>query len=217
MLSVFSIGLVKALSLATVLRPCSARAASKSLLPDHPVLKPPNPAESVVIGVVGRAFGVKGWCWITTYTRPADGITRYRQWFVRPPKDGAGTEKDGTWFRVTKFAAQSQGIVAKLEGVDDRTQAEALTGSEIYVPVDALPKAAEGEYYWRDLTGCRVDHVSGQHFGVVQELLETGANDVLVVGGEGQRERLIPFIPDDVLVSIDLDQRLIVVDWDPDF
>lgn len=179
------------------------------------MLKTPNPAESVVIGVVGRAFGVKGWCWLTSYTRPAEGITQYRQWFVCPP--GEEAEKGGKWYRVTKFAAQSQGIVAKLEGVDDRTQAEALTGFEIRVSVDALPKVAEGEYYWRDLTGCRVEHVSGQHFGVVQELIETGANDVLVVGGDGQRERLIPFIPDDVLVSIDLDQRLIVVDWDPDF
>lgn len=191
--------------------------ASKPQLLNRSVLKPPSPAESVVIGVVGRAFGVKGWSWITTYTRPADGITQYRQWFIRSPAGSGGAGKDGKWYRVAKFAAQSQGIVAKLEGVDDRTQAEALTGAEIHVPIDALPKVAEGEYYWRDLTGCRVEHVSGQHFGVVQELLETGANDVLVVGGEGQRERLIPFIPDDVLVSIDLDQRLIVVDWDPDF
>lgn len=178
------------------------------------MLKPPSPADSVVIGVIGRAFGVKGWSWITTYTRPADGITQYRQWFVRSPADGGDA---GKWYRVTKFAAQSQGVVAKLEGIDDRTQAEALTGAEILVPTDALPKVAEGEYYWRDLTGCRVQHVSGQDFGVVQELLETGANDVLVVGGDGQRERLIPFIPDEVLVSINIDQRLIVVDWDPDF
>lgn len=189
----------------------------------------PSPAESVVIGAVGRAFGVKGWCWVTPYTRPPEGIKQYRRWFLRSPSDGRGVnpvsqrsdtqgpDSEGQWYTVAKFATQSQGIVAKLDGVDDRTQAEALTGAEIRVPVEALPKAAKGEYYWRDLIGCRVDHVSGQQFGVVQEILETGANDVLVVGGEGQRERLIPFIPNDVLVSIDVNQRLIVVDWDPDF
>lgn len=190
---------------------------SKSPLPDHTVSKPLDTADSVVIGVVGRAFGVKGWCWITPYTRPADGITQYRQWFIQQPADGGVVGGVGAWYRVAKFATQSKGIVAKLDAVNDRSQAEALTGAEIRVSVDALPKVADGEYYWRDLTGCRVEHISGQNFGVVQELLETGANDVLVVGGDGQRERLIPFIPDDVLVSISLEQHLIVVDWDPDF
>ena len=182
---------------------------------------PLNPAESVVIGVFGRAFGIKGWCWITSYTRPTDGITQYREWFVSPPSAETKTPVAlrGDWLKVTAFASQSNGIVAKLSGVDNRTQAEALTGAQIWVPAQAMPKPAEGEYYWRDLIGCQVVHVSGQVFGLVSELIETGANDVLVVqSSEGEaRERLIPFIPDAVLVSIDLAGRVITVDWDPEF
>ncbi|OYV28822.1 MAG: hypothetical protein B7Z82_01770 [Halothiobacillus sp. 20-54-6] len=181
------------------------------------VKNPPNPAESVVVGTFGRAFGIKGWCWVTSYTRPIDGITQYREWFVVPQGGAAGLQ--GLWMKVATFASQSNGIVAKLQGVDNRTQAEALTGAQILVPVQAFPKPAEGEYYWRDLVGCQVVHVSGQLFGVVQELIETGANDVLVVqstDGE-KRERLIPFIPDTVLIAIDLTRRVITVDWDPEF
>lgn len=171
----------------------------------------PSPVEPVVIGEIGRAFGVKGWLWVTSHTRPDLGIQRYKRWYV--VTDGPG--RPGQWMKVTTFAKQSKGVVAKLLGVDDRTQAESLTGRQIIIPLADLPRAGEGEYYWRDLVGCRVEHVSGQAFGIVQELMETGANDVLVV--QGDRERLIPFIPDEVLISIDLDLRLIVVDWDPDF
>ncbi|HQS01810.1 MAG TPA: ribosome maturation factor RimM [Halothiobacillus sp.] len=182
---------------------------------------PPNPAESVVVGTFGRAFGIKGWCWITAYTRPIEGITQYREWFVAPPVDEGKTPVSlrGDWVKVSAFASQSNGLVAKLAGVDNRTQAEALTGSQIWVSAQAIPKAAEGEYYWRDLIGCQVIHLSGQVFGTVHELIETGANDVLVVQStEGEkRERLIPFIPDAVLISIDLTQRVITVDWDPEF
>ncbi|MDA3877508.1 MAG: ribosome maturation factor RimM [Halothiobacillus sp.] len=170
-----------------------------------------SPIDPIVIGVIGRAFGIKGWVWVSSHTRPEDGIQRYKRWYVAPDATGAS----GQWIKVSTFAKQSNGIIAKLQGVDDRTHAEALTGKHVIVSAADLPKAAEGEYYWRDLVGCRVEHVSGQLFGEVQELIETGANDVLVV--EGDRERLIPFIPDQVLVSIDLDKRLIVVDWDPDF
>lgn len=169
-----------------------------------------RPEDPLVIGEVGRAFGIKGWFWVTSHTRPAEGIQRYKCWYLAPDATSVGQ-----WVKVAAFAKQNKGIVAKLQGVDDRTQAEALTGMHIVVPAADLPKAADGEYYWRDLVGCQVTHVSGQSFGVVQELIETGANDVLVV--QGDRERLIPFIPDQVLVSIDLDKRLIVVDWDPDF
>lgn len=169
-----------------------------------------RPDDPVVVGEIGRAYGIKGWLWIAAHTRPEEGIQRYKRWFL-----ASDSSLTGQWVKVATFAKQNKGIVAKLQGIDDRTQAEALTGMRIMVAAADLPKAAEGEYYWRDLVGCRVEHVDGQAFGTVHELIETGANDVLVV--QGDRERLIPFIPDQVLVAIDLDQRLIVVDWDPDF
>lgn len=164
-----------------------------------------------MIGVLGKAFGVKGWSWVHPHTRPVEGVTQYRRWWIIPKLAGGSPR----WVDVDRFAAQSNGLIVKLKGVDQREAVELLTGASVVIDAAMLPEAAAGEYYWRDLIGCRVQHVQGQDFGTVRELIETGANDVLVVDGE--RERLIPYIPGDVLVSIDVVNRLIVADWDPEF
>ncbi len=169
------------------------------------------PESPIVIGELGRAFGVKGWCWVHSHTRPSEGITQYRRWWVQPKQVGSVPQ----WFEVARFADQNKGLIVKLKGVEQREAVELLTGASLSISVNALPEPPAGEYYWRDLIGCQVQHVNGQSLGVVRELLETGANDVLVV--EGDRERLIPFIPGEVLVSIEVDARRIVADWDPDF
>ena len=75
---------------------------------------------------------------------------------------------------------QGKGIVAQLASIVDRDQAESLIGSKILVPSDALPKLPEGEYYWHQLLGLAVSN-QDQELGVIASLMETGANDVLVV------------------------------------
>ena len=84
-----------------------------------------------------------------------------------------------------------------------------------FVPREALPPPKPGEYYWVDLEGLRVRNVEGADFGVVSHLFSTGANDVLVAHGD--RERMIPFVLPDYIVSIDFDAGLVTVDWDPEF
>ena len=101
---------------------------------------------------------------------------------------------------------------AKLEGIEDRDAAKAWVGSEVAVERDRLPDTDEGEYYWFDLIGAEVVDAGGRRLGRVQGLMETGANDVMVVRGE--RERLIPFIVEQVVKAVDLDARRITVDWD---
>lgn len=88
-------------------------------------------------------------------------------------------------------------------------------GYEIGVRRDQLPALSPGEYYWKDLIGLQVVNIEGDDFGTVDKLLETGANDVLVVKGE--QERLIPFVMKQVIVEVDLQQGQIRVDWDKDF
>ena len=78
-----------------------------------------------------------------------------------------------------------------------------------------LPAAQPGEYYWSDLQGLEVVTLQGESLGTVDHLLETGANDVLVVTGE--RERLIPFVLGQVVDDVDLERGEIRVDWDRDF
>lgn len=111
--------------------------------------------------------------------------------------------------------AHGKGVVARLADCTDRDQAQRLIGYEIGIHLDQLPSLPPGEYYWKDLIGLQVVNADGDDFGKVENLLETGANDVLVV--KGDRERLIPFVMKQVIVEVDLAEGRIRVDWDKEF
>jgi len=124
---------------------------------------------------------------------------------------------------VLSVRAQGKGYIAQLDGIDDRNQAEVLRGYIVTVPESSLPSPAKGELYWRDLEGCRVEAIHEQEtvcLGVVDYLLDTGANDVLVVRASkdslDDRERLIPWLEPDVIERVDLDTQTITVRWHPD-
>jgi 16S rRNA processing protein RimM len=114
---------------------------------------------------------------------------------------------------------QAKTVIAKIKGCDDRDAAIMLTGALIGIDPTQLPELPENEYYWRDLIGLRVINTEGVDLGIVRELRETGANDVLIVrSGAGEtHERLIPWTPGNAVVEVDLQQGLLLVDWDEDF
>tara|TARA_B100000929_G_scaffold236303_1_gene192977 strand:- start:455 stop:829 length:375 start_codon:yes stop_codon:yes gene_type:complete len=122
---------------------------------------------------------------------------------------------------VVQGSRQGKGLVVQLKGVGDRTAAEALAQADILMPKEALPELSDDEYYWHELEGLTVFTRSGERLGQVSYLFETGANDVMVVRGDNdaidKRERLLPFLPDDVIVEISLEDGRMVVDWDPEF
>ncbi len=163
--------------------------------------------ELVVIGRVRGVFGVRGWVKVLSYTRPSEAILQYNPWFLRTG------EQWGT-VRLVSGRRQAKGVIACFEGCSDRDQASAWVGAEIAVTRAQLPRLQPGEYYWTQLEGLRVINLAGDELGRVDHLLETGANDVLVV--EGDRQRLIPYIPD-VIRKVDLDSGTMLVDWDVDF
>ena len=105
-------------------------------------------------------------------------------------------------------------LVVKFDGIDDREEAGLLTHAEVMVSRDELPASDDG-YYWADLIGLKVVTTDSTELGWVESLMETGANDVLVVNGD--RERLIPWIENEVIVAVDLAGKCLTVDWDPDF
>jgi 16S rRNA processing protein RimM len=162
----------------------------------------------VVLGRVSGLFGVEGWVRVFSHTEPREGIVRYNPVFLK---------RLGEWreFRIEAGRVHGAGVVMKLIGCDDRDQAAALVQAEIAVRRAQLPPPAPDEYYWADLEGLRVVTLAGVELGAVSHLLATGANDVLVVRGE--RERLLPFVRDQVVVEVNLEQSLLRVDWDPDF
>ncbi|MCW8920741.1 MAG: ribosome maturation factor RimM [Sedimenticola sp.] len=164
-------------------------------------------ADWAILGRVSGLFGVRGWIKVFSHTSPKENILNYSSWFLL---------RDGQWqeYKLKQGKLQGKGIVALLDGINDRDQAAELSGSDIAVRRDQLPEISPDEYYWSDLEGRRVITLEGVELGRVDYLFETGANDVLVVKGE--TVRLLPFI-DQVIKEVDLDGDQITVDWDPDF
>ena len=160
-----------------------------------------------MLGRVVGLFGVKGWVKVFSYTDPREAILEYGRWFL---KQGGG------WRTVVVCEGRRQGksVVARLEGIEDRDGAAVLIGCEIAIEHGDLPTPEAGRYYWADLEGLQVVNPEGIELGRVAYLLETGANDVLVLDGE--RERLIPFVAGQVVLDVDLAAGVIIVDWEWD-
>lgn len=160
------------------------------------------------MGRVAGLYGLRGWLKVFSYTEPRSRIIDYNPLFMNiAGRWRAADVEDGR--------AHSKGVIIKLVGYDDRDAAASLIGCDIAVRRDQLPEPEPGEYYWADLEGLRVVTVNGVELGTVHHLLKTGANDVMVITDE--RERLIPFVRDEVIVDIDLEQGVMRVDWDPEF
>lgn len=160
-----------------------------------------------MLGRISGVFGVRGWVRVFSYTDPREAILDYESWLLG---------QEGAWRPAKVAEGQRHGktVVARIDGFDDRDQAATLIGAEIGVPREALPEAEEGHYYWSDLEGLRVVRSDGSELGVLAYLLETGAHDVMVVKGE--REQLVPFVKDEVVLDVDLEKGVITVDWDWD-
>ncbi len=200
-------------------------------------------AEKIILGRITGVYGVKGWVKIFSYTDPMESIVDFSPWYIR-----AENKKNSPWTRVKLKAGKrhAKTVVAKLEHCNDRDQAMAYIGTEISIEPQQL-EALKGkdEYYWRDLLGLRVINQQHIELGVVKSLLETGANDVLVVAAEAKvpnkaegsevdgsaaeghetedravvetKEHLIPWVMGSAIIAVDLKQGIIEVDWDADF
>ncbi|MCC2615183.1 ribosome maturation factor RimM [Aestuariibacter halophilus] len=170
-------------------------------------------SDTVVIGKIGAPYGVKGWVKINSYTDQREGVFDYSPWLVG---------ENGQEYRVDHWKTHSKSVVAKLEGVDNRDQADSLKNLDIAIKASQLPQLADDEYYWRDLVGMQVVTENGYDLGVVKDMFETGANDVMLVKAKsndafGQKERMLPFLFDQVIKHVDKQQKVIKVDWDPGF
>ena len=166
--------------------------------------------DMVILGRISGVFGVKGWMKVHSDTEPRENILNYSPWYLLI---------NGQWQarKVLTGRVHGKGLVVQLEGCDDRDLAATLVKTKIATTRENLPKPAPGEYYWRDLEGLQVRTLDAVDLGKVTSLMETGANDVLVVKAEDGQERLIPFIRDSVITHVDLQAGTMTVDWDPEF
>ncbi|GEA10375.1 ribosome maturation factor RimM [Alteromonas sp. KUL49] len=169
-------------------------------------------SDNVIVGKIGAPYGVKGWVKINSYTEVPEGIFEYVPWFL-------GSEKE---YQIDQWRPHGKSLVAKIEGVDSRDDAERIKNLDISILASQLPELGEEGVYWRELTGMQVVTTQGYNLGVVKDVFNTGANDVIQVKANvgdafGQKERLLPFVFDDVVQEVDKEAKVIKVDWDPGF
>lgn len=162
----------------------------------------------VVMGQLGTPFGVKGWVRIFADTEYPDSLLDYPVWYLE-------TASGWQAFDVEATEMHAKGLVAKLAGIDDRDLITSMRNRKIAVPRSELPETEDGEYYWSDLIGLSVVNLAGESLGKVTQLLETGANDVLVIR-DADTERLLPFV-DAVVKTVDIAAAVITVDWGLDY
>jgi 16S rRNA processing protein RimM len=168
---------------------------------------------TLVIGRIRGVYGVRGWVKIHSYTEPMENLLQYGNCRIR--------RRQG-WEAVIIDAGKlhGKGLVAHIKGIDDREQAAALQDCDIAISPGELPELGREEYYWRQLQGLAV-FCGDELLGRVDHLLDTGANDVLVVrpceGSRDGRERLIPWLRETVVRRVDLAAGSMEVDWDPEF
>jgi 16S rRNA processing protein RimM len=167
--------------------------------------------EFIPVGKISGAFGVKGWVKVFSFTEPRANILQYSPLYL---------SRQGEWMEIKLSGGhvQGKGVVMGISNVTDRDQVQPLIGAELAIRKDQLEPAADDEFYWADLIGLKVENLEGDALGQVDHLLETGANDVLVVKADDQdKDRLIPFVLDEVVKQVDLEQQWIQVDWGKDY
>lgn len=158
--------------------------------------------QTIRIGFVQRAHGVGG----ALKVQPlGSDPARFM------PLKSVTVERGGVFaeYAVTEVQVRAQTVYLALEGVGDRNAAERLRGAYICVPRAEAVRLPADTYFICDLVGCRVTDTSGQDWGVITDVLQTGANDVYVV--QGQKELLVPALKR-VLRSVDIDGKHILLD-----
>jgi len=197
------------------------------------------PDNLVELGRITGAYGVKGWVKVQPHSAQSDALRRVKTWWLtRLAPSSARGVVTSTPSACAVLQARSQGstVVAQLEGVADRDQAEALRGCSVHIPRSQFPATSDDEYYWVDLIGCTFYSGSDGELvpvGVVDDIMDNGAHAVLRVvvsdipSGDAPIqpkldekgrpvEVLVPFVGAHIL-AVDLAARRIDSNWPIEF
>lgn len=174
------------------------------------------PKHPVVIGRIGGVYGIQGWVKVISFTEKVDNIFRYSPWLIL-------FKSQWILINLESWRLIKKKYIAKIVGVTNRNIAMSLTNSKLVIDDSQLPSLYNNEYYWKDIIGCTViTVVQGNNLGYVVRIIETIAYDVLVVRDLNKRfvkmkDYLIPFVQDKIIKSINLIDKVILVNWDNNF
>ena len=171
-------------------------------------------SQDILVGEIIGSHGLKGWVQVFSYTRPTEKILTYSPWQL-----AGATGREEVLISSCRVAGKK--ILVLFEEFVTRNQADGLRSSKVYIDKSQMPELEEGDFYWNELVGMQVKSTEGIFLGNVETLIETGANDVLVVspaeGSWDDQERLIPYVDREVIVKVDQYLNQIIVDWNPNY
>jgi len=159
----------------------------------------------LVVGCVLRPHGVRGELRVEVITGHPERLGQHAHFYLAHPDSPEQAQR----YSVEEIRGHKEIVLLKLEGCDDRNEAEVLRDMLVQVPAEEAVPLEEGEYYHFQIVGVRVETEDGEWLGQVAEVLETGANDVYLVRGP-RGEILLPAIVD-VVLELDLEARRMVV------
>jgi len=142
-----------------------------------------NPEKSVLLAVIGAAHGIKGEVRVKSFTGDPAALGEYGPLF----------DKTGRAFEIESIRPQQDVVIVQFKGVADRTEAERLNSTELFVDRSRLPPADAEEFYHEDLIGLAVRDESGTMIGKVTAVQNFGGGDVLELRVHGRKGVLIPF------------------------
>lgn len=170
--------------------------------------------KQLVVGAINGVYGIKGWVKVFSHTSPIEQILSYQPWSLRKGNKQVSVA-------IVEGKLHGKGLIALPEGFETRDEAESLVGYEVRIAAEQLPDLPEGEFYWHQLEGMDVVNEAQENLGRIERMMETGANDVIVVSATpdsvDDQERLIPFVMDEVVKAVDMQARLVTVAWDKEY
>ena len=165
----------------------------------------------VLLGKLGKPHGVKGFLYIHFYGKDVHNLSDYEGLFF----------EDGTTVKVEKLFLKKNRVILKFYETNSRNDSEKLRDRELFILEDSLPVLDNNQAYYFELLGLNVKNLNNADLGKIKEILETNANDVLVIepteSSVDEKERLVPYIKENVVKEINKKDRIILIDWPEDY
>ena len=162
--------------------------------------------KKIFLGKISGVHGIKGWLKIQSFSSPPENILNYSEWIIN-------NQGEEDFYSIEKGRKQNNKIVVKLEKIDDRNTAESLINSKIQILRSDLPKLPNDNYYWSDLVGLSVLNSEEKVIGKIESLIETGANDVMVINTAKDERVLVPFVMHEIIKEVNIELNYIKIEW----
>ena len=162
--------------------------------------------KKIYLGKITGVHGIKGWLKIQSFSSPPENILNYPQWIIN-------NQDEEECYSIEQGRKQKKKIVVKLEKIDDMNTADSLINSKIQILRSDLPKLPNENYYWSDLVGLSVLNSEETVIGKIESLIETGANDVMVIITLKDERILIPFVMHEIIKEVNVELSYIKIDW----